>query len=205
MLYLKLFHGRKDPAEQTNDWGSDGPIFGPYQYAHTTYSHHLKLGRVSDDVDELFVTSEDLIYYDGMYYGDWSVFPENILEKHDQTLHQAYDPNKARLPKVQDNEKYYRQCPMKIIVYIKGGVCLDVKTNLPENCWEYALVDYDDDPDLPDNHVPFINAEMTPLPSLTAFLNLLQAARETIARWEKGDLAAAVRKLARIANQIETP
>ncbi len=28
-LYLRLYHGRKDPQEDLEDWGSAGPIFGP--------------------------------------------------------------------------------------------------------------------------------------------------------------------------------
>src|SRR3546814_15310909 len=28
-LYLHLYHGRKDPDESLEDWGSDGPVIGP--------------------------------------------------------------------------------------------------------------------------------------------------------------------------------
>ena len=45
--------------------------------------------------------------------------------------------------------------PIKIIAYVRGGMCIDVVTNLPEDSWEYSVVDYDNEPDLPDNHVPF--------------------------------------------------
>lgn len=27
--YLHLFHGRKDPNQQMDDWGEDGPYIGP--------------------------------------------------------------------------------------------------------------------------------------------------------------------------------
>jgi hypothetical protein len=38
MLYIRLFHGRVDPEQDMDDWGSDGPIFGPYHFVHTTYT-----------------------------------------------------------------------------------------------------------------------------------------------------------------------
>ena len=53
-----------------------------------------------------------------------------------------------------DNNK---QKKTQIIIYIRGGVCTDVKTNLPDNSWEYEIVDYDDAPDLPNDYCPFSN------------------------------------------------
>lgn len=44
---------------------------------------------------------------------------------------------------------------VQIAVYIRGGVCDDVQVNLPDEEWIWALVDYDDNPDLPDDHDPF--------------------------------------------------
>jgi hypothetical protein len=40
--YIELFHGRTDPKEELEDWGSPGPIFGPLQFVHTTYACHIK-------------------------------------------------------------------------------------------------------------------------------------------------------------------
>ena len=80
MLYLKLFHGRIDPAQDMNDWGSDGPVFGPYNFIHTTYSSLVRLGNEDGSCCELF-SYEDMLYYDGCYYGDWSVFDELTLKK----------------------------------------------------------------------------------------------------------------------------
>ena len=67
----------------------------------------------------------------------------------------TYDSSKAEPPKLEKRQA-------KIIVYIKGGICQDVKTNIPEELWDYAVVDYDNDPDLPDEHVPFSENEMRP-------------------------------------------
>ena len=61
-------------------------------------------------------------------------------------------PDRDRIPRRQ----------AKIIITIKGGVCLDVKSNIPDGLWEYAIVDYDNEPDLPDNYVPFSEDEMKP-------------------------------------------
>ena len=97
MLYIRLFHGRTDPEQEMNDWGSDGPIFGPYSYVHTTYGHQLKLCRSDNMFDELFVNSEDLLYYDGVYYGDWSVFNAEILAK-GQYCPTQFVQEKANLP-----------------------------------------------------------------------------------------------------------
>ena len=43
MLYIRLFHGRTDPDQDMDDWGFDGPVLGPYQFAHTTYTCHYEL------------------------------------------------------------------------------------------------------------------------------------------------------------------
>ena len=70
MPYLKLFHGRERPDEPLDDWGEPGPIFGPYPFFHTTYQSDIKF---DDDRGVLRIVG-DLVYYDGMFYGDWSVF-----------------------------------------------------------------------------------------------------------------------------------
>ena len=79
MLYIRLFHGRTDPNQDMDEWGFDGPVLGPYQFIHTTYASHVKLGRSDGDCDELLV-HEDMLYYDGCYYGDWSVFCKKLLK-----------------------------------------------------------------------------------------------------------------------------
>ena len=96
-----------------------------------------------------------MVFYDGVYYGDWSVFGSDELKESDFEL-SIYDPSKAKPSKLEKRQA-------KIIVYIKGGICQDVKTNIPEELWDYAIVDYDNDPDLPDDHVPFSENEMESL------------------------------------------
>ena len=93
--------------------------------------------------------------------------------------------------------------PVKMIVYVRGGMCIDVVTNLPDDSWEYGVVDYDNEADLPDNHVPFNKIEMRTLPSMVAVCDLIQAATGVIENWESGDLAGAVRQMTAILAQID--
>jgi len=32
-----------------DDWGTDGPVFGPYLFAHTTYGWDIKMGKPAQD------------------------------------------------------------------------------------------------------------------------------------------------------------
>jgi hypothetical protein len=72
-LYLKLFHGRETLEEQMDGWGTDGPVFGPLSYVHTTYRDTVHIGDDEGDLGDLFLV-EECLYYDGIYYGDWSAF-----------------------------------------------------------------------------------------------------------------------------------
>ena len=75
---IELFHGRTSPEEHLDNWGSRGPVF-LVDYVHVTYLCDIKLGidHPNGDGDLRFI--EDLVYYDGVYYGDWSVFPTALL------------------------------------------------------------------------------------------------------------------------------
>ncbi len=76
MLYLYLFHGRLDPKADMNEWGQTGPIFKTYRYAHTTYANDIKLDGPDTKFRQLIIDDNGLIYYDGVYYGDWSITTE---------------------------------------------------------------------------------------------------------------------------------
>ncbi len=97
-LYLRLLHGRTDPAADIEAWGSEGPVIGPLAYVHTTYMCDVKFAAPVDVIERFFpaviadwrareITSaagplcewqfeilDDLIHYDGAFYGDWAVF-----------------------------------------------------------------------------------------------------------------------------------
>lgn len=97
-LYLRLYHGRQNPAEQLEDWGSDGPVIGPLAFVQTTYMCDVKFAAAPEIMDRFFpavmadwrerglsnadgplcdwqfTVTDDLILLDGVYYGDWTVF-----------------------------------------------------------------------------------------------------------------------------------
>jgi hypothetical protein len=88
-LYLRLYHGRKDPEENLEDWGSEGPVFGPYESIQITYEAHIKM-HAPDHFDDL-VWQEDWVFYDGIYYGDVEIVAaapdsERTPYKHEKTI-----------------------------------------------------------------------------------------------------------------------
>jgi len=94
---LELFHGRKDPAEEMNDWGSRGPVF-LVGYVHTTYKTDIKLGIPEPAGDGDLEIVDDLVFYDGIFYGDWSVFPASLIEREPELKARVvpFEPEKAR-------------------------------------------------------------------------------------------------------------
>jgi len=94
-LYLGLFHGAKTLKERqalgdAGTWGSNGPAIGPLEFVHTTYAQTIKF-RFTDDADwkqygleqdnHIIISSKDLgeieadcFHFDGVNYGDWTVF-----------------------------------------------------------------------------------------------------------------------------------
>lgn len=97
-LYLHLYHGRKHPEENIEDWGSEGPTIGPLAFVQATYLSDVKFAAAPEVMDRFFpaviaewrkrgfcnaagplchwqfTIVDDLIEYDGVYYGDWTVF-----------------------------------------------------------------------------------------------------------------------------------
>jgi hypothetical protein len=79
MVYIKLFHGRKAVDEKLEDWGECGPVLGPFRYCHITYmSTELKLNYEGEDCWINIIG--DLVFYDGMYYGDISIISKDVLD-----------------------------------------------------------------------------------------------------------------------------
>jgi hypothetical protein len=88
-MYLKLTHGRTTSGEEMNDWGSDGPWIGPLHWFHCTYLADIGIGFTSGEelvamsANELIPSPifliDDMIYLDGVYYGDWELqqIPDN--------------------------------------------------------------------------------------------------------------------------------
>jgi hypothetical protein len=72
-LYLQLYHGRSDPAQEMDDWGFDDPTFGPLTHVVDVYLTHVRL--YGDGPVELWLeTRDDMIVWKCLYYGDMSVF-----------------------------------------------------------------------------------------------------------------------------------
>ena len=71
MLTIKLYHGRKSPDEQLDDWGSDGPLLaiGGFQVTYLS-TYRVKL---ADEDWHFLKFVGDLLYYDGILYGDFTI------------------------------------------------------------------------------------------------------------------------------------
>jgi len=96
-IYLHFFHGRKNPQQEMQDRGEPGPIFGPYEYAHTTYASDIKLGPTEKDSHDLTIKN-GLVYYDGMFYGDWSIHSKDQLSEEEKFFLSAFEAGKAAWP-----------------------------------------------------------------------------------------------------------
>ena len=74
MVYLRLFHGRHDPAQELDNWGSNGPVIGPCTYIHIVYGSVIHLGSQDSDIDCVDLYFDDgLILLEGVYYGDLTI------------------------------------------------------------------------------------------------------------------------------------
>lgn len=82
-MYLKLTHGRASIDEVLSGWGCDGPWIGPLEWFHCTYLTDIGIGfrngqqltSMSQSIDyptAIYLT-KGLLYYDGVYYGDWEL------------------------------------------------------------------------------------------------------------------------------------
>ena len=94
MAYLRLFHGRTDPDENLDDWGLNGPVFGPFPFVSVTYACEIRLGNESDGVLKIH---GDVVHYDGVFYGDWCVFDGPPAGGEELTV-EPFDPTLAVLP-----------------------------------------------------------------------------------------------------------
>jgi hypothetical protein len=80
MLYLGLSHGRKDPAQEMEGWGFAGPTFGPLDHVGQTYLCEFCL-HASGGQELWLRCHNDLIVWDGSYYGHFTIF---IAGRHDR-------------------------------------------------------------------------------------------------------------------------
>ena len=73
-LYLHLFHGRRDPEQEMDGWGFPGPTFGPLSGVQQTYSTELRFYAKRGAGEVWLSRRDDMIVWDGGYYGDVAVF-----------------------------------------------------------------------------------------------------------------------------------
>ncbi len=71
ICYIKLFHGRKSPDTSLGDWGFEGPIIGPVGVSWT-YGN-VKIHSPDWEEFEFLPTDNDLIAYEGSFYGDFEL------------------------------------------------------------------------------------------------------------------------------------
>jgi len=111
-IYIELFHGRTDPKKCMDDWGTEGPILGPFKFCHITYfSGWLKVG---DDIQ--IHCHKDMVYYDGVFYGDFSILSGGSI-KDDLCLRkriEKFNPEKANIPEQYTKKEEVELMPKKI-------------------------------------------------------------------------------------------
>ncbi len=73
-MYLRLYHGRTDPAQEMDGWGAEGPTFGPLScYVHT-YCTTFRIHGDCSTSEVWLERYDDMIRWDGCFYGDMEVF-----------------------------------------------------------------------------------------------------------------------------------
>lgn len=104
LLYIELLNGRTDPRQQMQDWGTAGPVLGPFPYVQVTYASEIKTEMPAGTPCILSITGDHLVYYDGVYYGDFGVcaIGDIELESPLKARPVAFDPAKAALPPLND-------------------------------------------------------------------------------------------------------
>jgi hypothetical protein len=73
LLSVRLFHGRRHPSEALDDWGFDGPCLGPFFGVQLTYGSVAVFAEQQERISLARV--DDLLFYDGGYFGDLSIQP----------------------------------------------------------------------------------------------------------------------------------
>ena len=113
-VYIHFFHGRPSPDTEVEDWGADGPTVGPLAYVHVTYLSDVKFGSPDGQIEGHFAQYEDLIYYDGMFYGDFSVSTDP------HTPAEQLDPAKVILPMIVST-----RCIMGDCQHVERRACIN--------------------------------------------------------------------------------
>ena len=89
-VFIELFHGRHYSEEKLDDWGFEGPVIGPFPFVHITYGSDIKTDEHIVVANNHFEfpswDKNDDIFFLGAYYGDMSVFSEELLLQEEKKL-----------------------------------------------------------------------------------------------------------------------
>ena len=118
-VYIKLSHGRATPDEELHDWGTDGPVLGPFLFVHCVYASEVNVQTVKG-TEMNWPLPEGLFLYGGVYYGDWTVIDDANLA--DSTVLMArlvnldeQQPNELQQPKTEPDRINCSGCGIKIV------------------------------------------------------------------------------------------
>ena len=94
-MTLDLYHGRTDPNMDMEDWGTQGPLLY-VEFVAVTYAESIRIQFTGQEDPEFLgnYTEADCFYYDGVYYGDWSVQPLESPREMGKSP-ELFDPKKS--------------------------------------------------------------------------------------------------------------
>jgi len=100
LVYLHLAHGRKSRTQDMEEYGEDGPLLGPFLRVQIQYADEIrcflpnKSGICRDGEFSLGVDREEqVLYYNGMWYGTYSVHPAGAALKDEYLNKNIQVPN----------------------------------------------------------------------------------------------------------------
>jgi hypothetical protein len=90
-LVLQLYHGREDPTQHMDEWGTEGPRLEILSFIDTYRGKAdvIVPGEPYTERHSLCI-HEDLIFYDGIFYGDMQVMISDDADE-------VYDAAKASI------------------------------------------------------------------------------------------------------------
>lgn len=145
-MYVRLYHGRKTVKEQLDCLGTEGPVIGPVSVSWT-------YGKVRVNMEYL-VMEEDLIFYQGVYYGDFEILDDDSPQiqeaiKNGDLVSGVMFSNQMKV----DREELEDAKSPEILVFMKGGL---VQETIATEKGKIEVVDFDvfdgGDPEPYDTH-----------------------------------------------------
>lgn len=73
-VYLRLYHGRNDPDQDMDEWGFEGPTFGPLSAVVMTYLATIRIYGHNTSHELWLETTSDMVHWQGKYFGDFEIF-----------------------------------------------------------------------------------------------------------------------------------